>query len=67
MRAYPTVEVYRSGLVRRGWRWRVRHPNGQLTGSSAQAFRDETDAKRAAGDFLASLGADDQVYVRSVG
>lgn len=40
------------------WRWRLRAANGKLTAPSGQAFRDETDARRAVHDHVrAVLGA----------
>lgn len=53
------VELFRTSRLLGGrWRWRVLSVNGQTTGSSAQGFRDATDADRAARAFVRSLGGD---------
>lgn len=38
----PHFEIYRSGLIRREWRWRLRAGNGRVI-ASGEGFADRRD------------------------
>lgn len=38
-------EIYRSGLIRSEWRWRLRAQNGRTIADSGEGYRQLEDAK----------------------
>ena len=39
---YP-VEFYKSGIIFREWRWRVRATNGKIIGASSEGYKNRLD------------------------
>lgn len=42
-----TFTVYRSGLVFRDWRWRLRARNGRIIATSGEGYRNKADCYAA--------------------
>jgi len=40
-------EIYRSGIIRREWRWRYRAANGRIIFVSSEGYRDRRDLDRS--------------------
>lgn len=49
--------IYRSGVVRRGWRWRLRANNGQIIADSAEAYVSKADCLHGISLVQGSAGA----------
>ena len=52
-------EIYRSGLLRRGWRWRWRADNGKIVFGSTESYINYNDCENSIG--LAKQSAKDRV------
>lgn len=39
-------ELYRSGIIRKGWRWRYRAPNGLIIFASTESYINKEDCRR---------------------
>ena len=37
------VEFYRSGLIFKEWRWRIRATNGRIIGASTEGYKNRLD------------------------
>jgi uncharacterized protein YegP (UPF0339 family) len=37
------ITVYRSGLLKREWRWRLRAANGRIIATSGEGYRNKQD------------------------
>jgi uncharacterized protein YegP (UPF0339 family) len=40
-------EIYRSGVIRREWRWRLRAQNGRIVANGGEGFRNLADLHRS--------------------
>lgn len=41
--------LYRSGVIRRGWRWRLVGANGRIIADSGEAYRNKADCLHGLG------------------
>ena len=55
-------ELYRSGVLRREWRWRLRAQNGRIIADSGEGYRNRADAEH--GIVLVKRSADAPVVSR---
>jgi hypothetical protein len=40
-----TVQFYRSGIIRKGWRWKVIAQNGEILAVSSEAYHNLSDCE----------------------
>ena len=40
-----SIEIYKSGILRRGWRWRIKARNGKIICSSSESFKNKLDCE----------------------
>ena len=39
------IEIYKSGIIRRGWRWRIKADNGKIIAASTESYKNKKDCE----------------------